>query len=181
MQKNLYQNLLWSKKIKTSTRKGQPKTIKQINFLLAWPPVKCSTIDRRPPFSLFLLQTIFLEQALASRGVEWPAEQNCPFGRNISKHPATSAPCKRWVDTCSCLQFFSGASCRLRRGGLNVRWARAREQQPIWPEPAALANIANIRTMESRKRSTHHLVSDLEISEQFWIHRLVRPPPLTAE
>ena len=134
------------------------------SMLRTW---KCSTIDRRPPFSLFLLQTIFLEQALASRGVEWPAQQNCPFGRNISKHPPTSAPLQkmsRQLDTCSCLKYFFLEQVLLTRRRLNGRWARGREQQPVWPEPHALANIANIRTMESRKRLTHHLVSDLEIS-----------------
>ena len=69
---------------------SHPKSLKQFN-------PTCCTIDRRPPFSLFRLQNAAHFPGASSR-VERPVERNDPFGGNLPKHPATSAPsCKRWV------------------------------------------------------------------------------------
>ena len=83
---------------------SHPKSLKQIN-------PTCCTIDRRPPFSLFRLQNAAHFPGASSR-VERPVERNDPFGGNLPKHPATSAPsCKRWVGAshlhpllCNCVE-----------------------------------------------------------------------------
>ena len=92
--------------------------------------------------------------SLESRGVEWPPQQNCPFGRNIRQLPP---PCKG--EQTPAPIFWSKLVPTPGRG-LNGRWIE------LVSNSAHLVGTCTCKhpdTGQSRNKSTHRPVSDLEI------------------